>query len=121
MYKRQVLKLLKLSGLPSKCASIPVIQQNLSKQLDLINKLHTFSPENSQDGIKLDPNHARIMPRSTHKLTYKELMEKIEYQKQNKDPELGEVEDGSWNATETTSISRNGYFVFRHGFIHDGN
>ncbi|CCD25893.2 glutamyl-tRNA(Gln) amidotransferase subunit F NDAI_0G01170 [Naumovozyma dairenensis CBS 421] len=111
-----VLKLLKLSGLSSLHADIEAIQYTLARQLQLISKLHNAPV----DTTELDPNHARLFPRENKLLTYETLMKKIECENLEPEEQL-DSSNKSWKATDTATISKNGYFIFRHGLLKDRN
>lgn len=102
--KETVLKLLQLSGLPSVNVNIEDIQERLTKQVLFIKKLQ----ESPIEDENINTQFARLMPRETKALNYKNLLNKIEQQKDGKfDDEISD----SWDSLSQSSKVKNGYFV----------
>lgn len=99
-----VKKLLKLSGFDSENANISEIQQRLAKQLIFLENLQRAPLDDSSDNTAF----ARVQPRTTKPLKYKDLLQKIEDQKNNK---FEDEVSGSWDPLTNTTKSKNGYFV----------
>lgn len=100
-----VKKLLKLSGFDSENANIPDIQQRLAKQLIFLENLQRAPLD---DDSSNNTAFARVQPRTTKPLNYKDLLQKIEDQKNNK---FEDEVSGSWDPLINTTKSKNGYFL----------
>ncbi|KAH3900860.1 glutamyl-tRNA(Gln) amidotransferase subunit F SCDLUD_002315 [Saccharomycodes ludwigii] len=111
---QDISRLLKLSGLPqiSSAEKLEKIRKNLSTQISFINKLHSVELSNDKT---FKPQHARILPRETKKLTLDDLKNQIETSAVNKEA-LGEI-SGYWDPTSLASISKDGFYVVREGLI----
>ncbi|CUS23592.1 LAQU0S10e03994g1_1 [Lachancea quebecensis] len=107
--RKDVEKLLKLSGLPNE--NVEVFQATLGKQLAFINKVQSLPVDES-----LDPSHARIIDRNPEALDYESLSHSVGQQEAQKDKEIGEV-GGSWDSTGLAAISENGFYVLREGLL----
>lgn len=103
--RETVLKLLKLSGLPSKGADVEGIQETLNKQISFINILHDTDLDDS-----LDVKETRLLRRKSPPLSYQDLIAKIN-DGQNSDS------SGSWDSTSRATMSKNGYFIIREEFL----
>ncbi|KAG0667740.1 glutamyl-tRNA(Gln) amidotransferase subunit F [Maudiozyma exigua] len=99
-----VKKLLKLSGFDSEGVDIPQIQQRLAKQLIFLQNLQRAPLDDSCDNTAF----ARIQPRTTKPINYKDLLQKIEDQKNNK---FEDEVSGYWNPLANNIKSKNGYFI----------
>lgn len=108
--RENILKLLKLSGLPAEGTDIEGIRGRLGKQLSFINKLHRISLEDDT----IDPMDARLLPREGMALSYDELMSEI--MNQQKDSNSGET-NNSWDSTKLAKVKKDGYFVIRGGLM----
>ncbi|GAV48244.1 hypothetical protein ZYGR_0I05410 [Zygosaccharomyces rouxii] len=106
--RETVLKLLKLSGLPTKGADIERIQRNLSEQISFINILHDTDLDDS-----LNVKYARLLPRENATLSYEDLIVRAN---SGKNSELAEI-SGSWDSTSRASMRKDGYFIVREEFL----
>lgn len=98
-----VFKLLRLSGLNPRQVDLDEIKSCLERQMQLVNVLHSVPlPE----GATFDLQRARLLPRDTKPIKYKELLQLIKDQ----EPKDDEIE-GFWDATSLTDSVQNGYFV----------
>lgn len=108
--RETVLKLLKLSGLPTKNADIERIQRTLNQQISFINILHDTDVDDS-----LNAKDARLLRRKNLPLSYQDLIIRANG---GKNSELAET-SGSWDSTSRASVSKNGYFIVREEFLND--
>ncbi|AQZ09843.1 GTF1 (YGR102C) [Zygosaccharomyces parabailii] len=111
--RQAVVKLCRLSGLPSEDADIERIQRNLSKQISFIDILH-----NTHLNEEVDENHARLVPRHTSALSYKELMLRIAA---NKEMQWAAEQEESWDSTSVAALEKDHYFVIREDILENKN
>lgn len=111
--KQAVVKLCRLSGLPSEDADIERIQRNLSKQISFIDILH-----NTHLNEEVDENYARLVPRHTSELSYKELMLRIA---ENKEMQRVAEQEESWDSTSAAALEKDHYFVIREDILEHKN
>lgn len=107
-----IFKLLKLSGLSQRDVDLEEIQNTLKKQIQFIDILQNI--ELTEKETLYDTNNARLLPREKVPLKYNDLLELIEKQKENVQP--NEI-SGTWKPTSLASKSMNGYYILEQGLI----
>lgn len=107
-----IFKLLKLSGLSQRDVDLEEIQNTLKKQIQFIDILQNI--ELTEKETLYDTNNARLLPREKVPLKYNDLLELIEKQKENVQP--NEI-SGTWIPTSLASKSMNGYYILEQGLI----
>ena len=107
-----IFKLLKLSGLSQRDVDLEEIQNTLKKQIQFIDILQNI--ELTEKETLYDTNNARLLPREKVPLKYNDLLELIEKQKENVQP--NEI-IGTWKPKSLASKSMNGYYILEQGLI----
>lgn len=110
-----IFKLLKLSGLSQKDVDLEGIRHTLRKQIQFINILQNVKLTEKE--TQYDTNNARILPHESKPLKYDDLLDLIEKQKYNRQP--NEI-SGSWKPTPLASKTRNGFYILKLGLIKNG-